>query len=448
MVEERHLGGEWDLGRRVATTGGEVAWDVFGEGSPVVLVHGTPSNSYLWREIAPALARCHTVYVYDLPGFGQSERMEGQEVSIAAQARVLAELLGAWGLEEPAVAGHDIGGGIVLRAHLMEGAAFGRLALLDPVALTPWGTPTLKHVKAHVEAYRTMPLGPFEAIVASHLRTATSLPIEEASFETYLSQWRGEEGKAAYLRKDVQLDERDTAELEPLLGSIEVPVRILWGEEDGWLDPSQAEVLAARIPNSEGTIVAGAGHFVMEDAPDEVAEILADFFPDVGPERGARTSTDEERGRIRRSFHPCKEEMKMNSETNISEKHEVLASGSHGKSLIGRIWFGRTHRKHADEYLRYNYENGVREIEKKPGNLGVQQFRRIKGDVAEFTVISYWSSMEAMEAMHGGHDGDHGDVRRVAHLEKDPDYLLELPDLVEVTELHVNDSQLSLAPRR
>lgn len=284
MVDERHLGGEWSLGRRVATSVGEVAYEVFGEGSPVVLVHGTPSNSYLWRNVVGALAGRHSVYVYDLPGFGASERMEGQEVSIAAQARVLAELLAAWGLEEPAVAGHDIGGGIVLRAHLMEGVAFGRLALLDPVALTPWGTPTLKHVKAYVEAYRAMPLGPFEAIVASHLRTATSRPLEETAFKTYLSQWRGEEGKAAYLRKDVQLDERHTAELEPLLESVEVPVRIVWGEEDGWLDPSQAEDLAARIPNSEPTIVAGAGHFVMEDAPGEVAEILGDFFSDGGSE--------------------------------------------------------------------------------------------------------------------------------------------------------------------
>ncbi len=129
----------------------------------------------------------------------------------------------------------------------------------------------------------------------------------------------------------------------------------------------------------------------------------------------------------------------MDLETNTAGKQEVLASGSHGKPLVGRIWSGRTPRELADEYLKYNYENGVLEIEKKPGNLGVQQFRQIKGDVAEFTVISYWSSMEAMEAMHN----DPGDVRRVVHLEKDPDYLLELPEFVEVTELHVNDWQLS-----
>jgi heme-degrading monooxygenase HmoA len=131
--------------------------------------------------------------------------------------------------------------------------------------------------------------------------------------------------------------------------------------------------------------------------------------------------------------------MSMDFETNSAGKQEVMVSGLDGRPLIGRIWFGRTRKELADEYLKYNYENGVLEIEKKPGNLGVQLFRKIKADVAEFTVISYWSSMEAMEAMHD----DSGDVRRVWHLEKDPDYLLELPELVEVTELHANDWQLS-----
>jgi heme-degrading monooxygenase HmoA len=110
-------------------------------------------------------------------------------------------------------------------------------------------------------------------------------------------------------------------------------------------------------------------------------------------------------------------------------------SGSRGKPLLARTWFGRTRKEFADEYLRYNYENGVLEVENKPGCLGMQQFRKIKGDVAEFTTISYWESEEAMEAAHG-------DVRRPTHLEKDPDYLLELPESVEVSELHVNDWQL------
>lgn len=278
LVVGESEGRRWRLGRRAGTSVGEVAYEVFGEGPSVVLVHGTPSRSCIWREVVAALAGRFEVYAYDLLGFGESERGEGVDVSISVQGRALAELVEIWGLEEARVAGHDIGGAVAQRTHLVEGVPFERIALLDAVVLTPWGTPALRHVKEHLGAYRSMPQDVFEDYVASRLRQTTSRPMEGAAFETYLSQWRGPEGQAAYLRKDEALIERDTAEVEQLLGSIEVPVRILWGGEDAWVEPSEAKVLAEKIPGAEATLVAGAGHFVMEDAPGEVAEVLSGFF--------------------------------------------------------------------------------------------------------------------------------------------------------------------------
>jgi pimeloyl-ACP methyl ester carboxylesterase len=275
------LAGGWELGERVRTVGSEVAFGIFGEGAPMVLVHGTPSFAFLWRNVAPVLAERHTVYVYDLLGFGESERYEGQDVSIAAQGRALAELVEIWGLDRPAVAGHDIGGGVVLRAHLLEGVGFRGISLLDAVVLRPWGTPALRHVKEHLGAYRTMPDDVFDAYVAARLRGVTSRPMEDEALEAYLSRWRGPEGRAAYLRKDEALVWRDTMEVESRLGSIRVPVRVVWGQEDAWLDPAQAEALARRIPGAEAELVPDAGHFVMEDAPDRVAEILTRFFATV-----------------------------------------------------------------------------------------------------------------------------------------------------------------------
>jgi heme-degrading monooxygenase HmoA len=144
----------------------------------------------------------------------------------------------------------------------------------------------------------------------------------------------------------------------------------------------------------------------------------------VGHDRGIIVASTHSRSRF--------EETKLNFESNSAGKQEVLASGTHGRRLIARTWFGRTRKELADEYLRYNYESGVLEVEKKPGCLGMQQFRKIRGDVAEFTTISYWESTEAMEIAHG-------DDLRPTHLEKDEEYLLELPESVEVSELHVND---------
>ena len=269
---------EWNLRRRLTLSAGEVAYDVLGFGPPLVLVHGTPTNSYLWRNIALRLADRFSIYTFDLLGFGQSGRKDGQDVSIPAQARLLAELVETLGLRAPSVAGHDIGGAIALRAHLLEGVPFGCIALIDSVALRPWITPTTSHVKAHLETYETMPTEVFEAIIAAHLRTATYNPVDDATFAAYLDQWKGELGQRLYLQKDAQLDEDDTAELEPLLSSIAVPVSILWGEHDAWLSPAIAERLHELIPGSDLVLLPETGHFATEDSPNQVATILFDFF--------------------------------------------------------------------------------------------------------------------------------------------------------------------------
>jgi pimeloyl-ACP methyl ester carboxylesterase len=274
----------WRLGKRQLTPVGEVAYEVFGEGPPVVLVHGTPVRSYLWRNIVPALAESHSVYAYDLLGYGESEKGEGQDVSIPVQARLLGELAEAWGLDAPAIAGHDIGGGIVLRAHLLEGVGFSRIAVLDAVVLTPWLSEPRSstwHVRGYAEAYEAMPEHLFGAFFSAYLGETNSNLGEEA-FEVYLAPWRGEGGRRAFVRQALQFEERHTGEIEPWLGSVEVPVLVAWGEEDGWLDPSQAPRLREEIPGSELELISEAGHFVQEDAPQEIAKVLASFFSGDG----------------------------------------------------------------------------------------------------------------------------------------------------------------------
>jgi pimeloyl-ACP methyl ester carboxylesterase len=269
---------EWNLRRRITISDTDVAYDVLGFGPPLVLVHGTPSNSYIWRNVALRLADRFSVYAFDLPGFGASERNDGMDVSIPTQARLLAELVEALNLEAPSIAGHDIGGAVTLHAHLFEGVPFNCIALVDSVALRPWITPATRHVKAHLDAYRTMPTATFEALVASHLRTATYHPVHEATLAVYLDQWKGEFGQRLYLQNADQLRENDTVEFEPLLPSITVPVRIVWGENDAWLPPATAEHLHELIPTSDLILLSDTGHFAMEDSPQEVAATLFDFF--------------------------------------------------------------------------------------------------------------------------------------------------------------------------
>jgi hypothetical protein len=97
------------------------------------------------------------------------------------------------------------------------------------------------------------------------------------------------------------------------------------------------------------------------------------------------------------------------------------------KPTIARIWRGRVPRAKADEYARYNYEAGIRPLEQKA--LGVQSLREDRARESEFITISYWESVEAMARFTGS------DPRKIHHLARDPEFLIELPTSVQILEI-------------
>jgi len=94
---------------------------------------------------------------------------------------------------------------------------------------------------------------------------------------------------------------------------------------------------------------------------------------------------------------------------------------------IARIWRGRTTAAKADEYARYLYDHGIRPLEEKA--FGVQLFREDREQESEFVTISYWESVEAMSRFAGP------DPRRIHHLHRDAEYLIELPESVQVLRI-------------
>lgn len=258
--------------------GGHVAYDVFGEGRPVVLVHGTPFSSYVWRSIAPALAENYRVYVFDLLGYGASEKREGQDVSLYAQGKLLAALLEHWGLEKPIIVGHDFGGAVTLRAHLLERCDFEKIVLMDAVSVAPWGSPFFRLVQDYPGVFRQIPGYMHRAMMAAYIRDATYKPMTDEEVFPYVEPWLGQEGQAALYRQIAQNDQRYTDEVEPLYGEIERPMLVLWGEEDRWLPLEIGEKLHSLIPGSQMKTIPDCAHLAQEDAPEAILEHLDVFF--------------------------------------------------------------------------------------------------------------------------------------------------------------------------
>lgn len=228
--------------------------------------------------MADVLAESRRVYLFDLLGYGSSEKHDGQDVTLAAQTKILIELLEHWELEAPDIAGHDFGGAITLRAHLLEGREFKRIALLDPVALGPWGSAFFTLVRANVPVFEQLPAAIHAAVVRAYLRGAFHSQLADNALDRYVAPWLGKEGQDAFYRQIAQADQKFTDEFEALLGAVRAPVLIVWGSEDVWIPPAVGTRLTKLIPSSRLELIRGAGHFLQEDAPEDVARCLARFF--------------------------------------------------------------------------------------------------------------------------------------------------------------------------
>ena len=97
---------------------------------------------------------------------------------------------------------------------------------------------------------------------------------------------------------------------------------------------------------------------------------------------------------------------------------------------IARIWRGRTRPERADEYEAYNYEVGIKPLIEKA--MGVQTLREDREDETEFITISYWESVEAMARFTCS------DPARIHHLDRDEEFLIELPTEVQILDIRAS----------
>lgn len=261
-----------DLKKAFDWDGAVVRWDSFGEGPPVVLCHGTPWSSFIWRSTVEALSVNRTVYVWDMVGYGRSDKPDA-DVSLQAQGELLAALVAEWDLDSPDIVAHDYGGAVALRAHLLHGLIVRSLALVDVVALRPWGSPFFRLVGQHPDVFSALPPNLHEALLREYIKGASAVGLPPEVLDSVVAPWLGA-GQSAFYRQIAQADERFTDEIETRYGEIDVPTLIVWGSDDTWIPVDRAHRLASMIPNSTVEIVDGAGHLIQEDRPVELVGII------------------------------------------------------------------------------------------------------------------------------------------------------------------------------
>jgi pimeloyl-ACP methyl ester carboxylesterase len=256
-----------ELNERFGWQGRQIAWCRSGSGPAVVFCHGTPFSAELWKPFAAALSRDFSVYLWDMPGYGKSSKHPDQPVGFGVQAGAFAALLGHWGLGQPHVIAHDIGGTVALRAHLDAGAGYASLMLADVVAIPPSGSPFFRFVQDHPGLLGQLPAYIHAAIVRAYIRNASHRGLRDDVLDLLAGPWTTAEGQPAFYRQIADYDERFLRDNEERLGGLTIPVRVVWGTEDTWIPVDRARQLHDLIPGATLGLVPGAGHLIHYDAP-------------------------------------------------------------------------------------------------------------------------------------------------------------------------------------
>jgi 2-hydroxymuconate-semialdehyde hydrolase len=250
-------------------------------GNAIVLLHGFGTGAFLWRNVAPALAQNGwSVFAIDLMGYGESDRPIDAHFGIAAQAEFVATALTSLRIAKATLVGQDIGGNVALAVAMKLPDRVERLVFINTRLGNDLQTDEIRTMQRSTARHAlrlnrgVMGAKPLlEPLLQSLVAAPEHMPPRLVA--RYLATYVGPDGARHLLNLARSLKEGEIPDIDP--DRIGIPVLIVWGDADLGLDSIAADRLVSAFPNTRMARMQGAGRLVPEDAPAELAEVIAEF---------------------------------------------------------------------------------------------------------------------------------------------------------------------------
>lgn len=256
----------------------------YGEGPPIVCVHGLGGNWQTWLNNITALGAHHRVIAVDLPGFGHSEPLP-PPAAMTTQAASVAELLDQLGVTGATLVGHSMGGIVIRALRRARPDLVARVVMANAggIPLTP------ARLALIVNGFKV-----FYFLFARDavMRAVTRRPrLRRAAFAGFMGNHDELRGPFArevvpvmfapgFLGAVVAAGQVAGEPMQP--GEMDCPVLLVWGAEDRILPLAEARTLAASLPDARLVVLDGVGHCPMFEAPKAFNDAVLAFTTSEG----------------------------------------------------------------------------------------------------------------------------------------------------------------------
>ena len=254
-----------------------------GKGEPVVMVHGFGASSDNWNRMAGRLTKHYRVIAPDMPGWGQSTRMDSASYAYPEQVERLHQFLGALGLRRVHLVGHSMGGFISSAYAARYPEEVVTLGLIAPHGVAePQPSELALSVSAGDNWLVARNIPEFERLLSKVFARRPYMP--KSVFKLFAAYAIRGSAKSARIFADMQSNDPPLEERLPL---IKAPTLIIWGDQDRVLHVSCAEVFHQGIKNSELLVQPGIGHMPLIESARECAAAWMSF---VEKARGSKSA--------------------------------------------------------------------------------------------------------------------------------------------------------------
>ncbi len=248
---------------------------------PILLLHGFPTSSHLYRNILPELGKTHRAIALDLPGYGLSDKPLDAAYDYDFYADTLDAFLDALGIGDTHLCVHDLGGPVGLYWMVRHPHRVQKLVVLNTLVYpeTSWA------VKLFLLALKTPGLrdylvSPKGIVAAMKLGVVNKGRLNREVLTPYTAPFTDPAARKALLKAASGLGTAGLAQIARALPGYQGTIRLIYGENDRAL-PDIAQTmrrLQQDHPEAELTALPNCGHFLQEDEPQRVAELISEFL--------------------------------------------------------------------------------------------------------------------------------------------------------------------------